>query len=100
MNTGCEIGALQTPRRYDILAVCVSVSVVLLGLGGWLTYLGLGPWYEQLQFPPFQPPAWVFTPTWTVVLTFLAVATWLVAREGESRNMSVALGLYGAQCVH
>ncbi|MEM9356234.1 MAG: tryptophan-rich sensory protein [Pseudomonadota bacterium] len=77
----------------------MSISVVLLGLGGWLTYLGLGPWYDNLHLPPFQPPAWAFTPMWTLVLTLLAIATWLVARHGKRGCTGLALGLYGAQCV-
>jgi benzodiazapine receptor len=77
------------------------VSVGLLLLGGWLTYLGLDEWYYQLDFPPFQPPPWLFTPVWVVVLTCLAPATWLVARKVEVQGPLVmaALMLYGAQVV-
>ena len=95
-----QTDALQAAeKRYDILAILIIVSLVLLGLGGWLTYLGLGPWYEQLCLPPFQPPAWVFTPTWTLVLTLLAVATWFIARNRENSTNDLAIGLYGMQCV-
>jgi tRNA(Arg) A34 adenosine deaminase TadA/tryptophan-rich sensory protein len=87
-------------KRYDILALAACLSLTLLLLGGWLTYLGLGPWYYELDFPPFQPPAWVFTPAWTVVLSLLAWATWCVSRqESQTRGVGLALALYGAQCV-
>ena len=87
-------------KRYDILALTACLSLILLLLGGWLTYLGLGPWYYELEFPPFQPPAWVFTPVWTVVLSLLAWATWRVSRqESPTRGVGLALALYGAQCV-
>lgn len=77
------------------------VSLFLLVIGGWLTYLGLGDWYYDLTFPPFQPPAWVFTPAWVVVLSCLAVSTWLVTKLAMNniRAALMALGLYGAQCV-
>ncbi len=83
-----------------LFAIFGFVSLVLLFLGGWLTYLGLGPWYQQLNFPPFQPPGWVFTPVWLVVLFLLAWATWDVARRGNDDGSKVwAMALYGAQCV-
>jgi tryptophan-rich sensory protein/tRNA(Arg) A34 adenosine deaminase TadA len=104
-NSMAAIGAATTEdrgakpsARHDLLCVFGSVSLVLLVLGGWLTSLGLGDWYYQLEFPPFQPPGWVFTPIWIVVLTMLAVATWRVARAAQGRTW-VALSLFGAQCV-
>ena len=87
-------------RRYEVLVLTACLSLILLLLGGWLTYLGLGPWYYELEFPPFQPPAWVFTPVWIVVLSLLAWATWRVSRqESQTRAVGLALALYGAQCV-
>lgn len=68
-----------TPSTFDVgkalrlnsLAVVAAISLILLLLGGSLTYLGLGPWYYRLGFPPFQPPFWLFTPAWLVVLSLL-----------------------------
>lgn len=83
------------------LAGYSGISLILLFLGGWLTYLGLGDWYYSLDFPPYQPPSWVFTPAWVIVLGCLAVSTWLVACNAEKELHSAlsALTLYGAQCV-
>ena len=88
--------------RSNILLLGYSVaSAALLLLGGWLTYAGLGNWYYSLEFPPFQPPSWLFTPVWTAVLSLLAVSTWFVAKESSSKPIASvnALTLYGAQCV-
>jgi len=85
-------------RRCDLLLGFGVISLGLLLLGGWLTYLGLGPWYRQLNFPPYQPPAWLFSPVWTAVLALLAIATWRVARE-EHPGRWPAMAHYGAQCV-
>ena len=88
-------------KRHDgtlwSLTVFGVVSLALLLVGGWLTYAGMGPWYDQLNFPPYQPPPWVFTPAWIVVLSLLAVATWQVASNGDRHRLAFAL--YGAQCV-
>ena len=73
------------------------LSIATLGLGGWLTSLGFGTWYDELPKPPFQPPGWVFSPVWTTLFVLLAVATWRVASHGA--RASTALYAYGVQLV-
>ena len=78
------------------LVIFGVASFVLLAVGGWLTSLGMGPWYDALQKPWFQPPSWVFAPAWTTILTLLAVASWQV----WSRAASARIGaLYATQFV-
>jgi tryptophan-rich sensory protein len=88
-------------RSYPLLAFFGVLSLILLLLGGWLTYAGLGDWYYELDFPPFQPPPGLFTPAWVVVLFCLALASWLVASHVHHRPgaAALALSLYGAQFV-
>jgi len=85
----------QPPRRLDLLALFGFLSILTLGLGGWLTSLGFGPWYDELKKPWFQPPGWVFSPVWTVIFVLLAFATWQIARCG--RAAKTALVWYGVQ---
>ena len=85
------------PFRPGLLALFSILSVLTLAAGGWLTSLGLGPWYDELQKPPFQPPAWVFTPAWTTIFALLAIATWRLARQGNPAKP--ALFVYGVQLV-
>ncbi|MEM1448809.1 MAG: TspO/MBR family protein [Planctomycetota bacterium] len=87
----------ENDARRDLLVRYAILSFVILGLGGWLTSLGMGEWYDALEKPPFQPPGWVFSPVWTVVLGLLAVGTWRVARRGEVAR--AGLKLYAAQFV-
>ncbi|MEM9702201.1 MAG: TspO/MBR family protein [Planctomycetota bacterium] len=93
--------AADTPAAGDgqrlLLGFC-GVSIAMLAAGGWLTSLGIGDWYRELRLPPFQPPAWVFTPVWTAILAMLAVAAWRVARTPHPGRW-LAFALYGAQCV-
>ena len=92
---------MDVPRSYPLLAMFGGLSLILLLLGGWLTYTGLGDWYYELNFPPFQPPPGLFTPAWVVVLSCLALSTWLIASRLHERGgaVALALSLYSAQFV-
>lgn len=64
----------------------------LLALAGWVLLcfaaaslgglFGLGEWYDSLKKPPWNPPGWIFGPVWTALYTMMAVAAWLVSRQG------------------
>jgi tryptophan-rich sensory protein len=49
-----------------ICAACVA------GLGALMTQLG--PWYQSLHRPSFQPPDWLFGPAWTLIFSLAAIA--------------------------
>ena len=51
-------------------------------------------WYDALHKPSWTPPAWLFGPAWTLLYVSMAVAAWLVWREGGWRPNRVALGLF------
>ena len=98
-----EVMAQNTTDKHSLISLFwyVVVSILLLGIGGWLTYIGLGDWYYSLNFPPFQPPAWLFTPAWVIVLSCLAISIWLVTAKvyENAHAVLLALALYGGQCV-
>jgi len=63
--------------------------VVVGGLAiGYLT--APGAWYAGLVKPTFNPPNWVFGPTWTVLYVLIAVAGWRVWLK-ESRGWPMRL---------
>lgn len=72
----------------------IAASFLLLALGGVLTSIGLSDraWYDQLDFPPYQPPAWVFSPAWIVILTLLAIATHRLSPSRQGRTTSSRTG--------
>lgn len=67
------------------------VLFIALTLGGG-TLIGLanmpGAWYEALAKPPFNPPNWVFGPTWTVLYIMIGIAgARTFARDARSGAM-------------
>ncbi len=70
-------------------AVC---AIAVAGLGGAMT--DIGPWYEGLAKPDWQPPGWVFGPVWTVIFACCAwsfAEAWASARTRAARATIVWL---------
>jgi translocator protein len=75
-----------------------------LALAGWLLlcfaasagalFVSTGGWYEGLVKPAWNPPAWLFGPVWSLLYVMMAVAAWLVWREGGWRTQRRALFLF------
>ncbi len=88
----------RTVASLGLLVASLAAVTLVAALGGALTARGLGPWYDALQKPAWNPPAWVFGPVWTALYALQAVAAWLVARAGwDTPGVRTALGLHGLQ---
>ena len=51
-------------------AAGAAVTVALIGM----TVTDLGPWYQSLQKPAWQPPDWLFGPVWTLIFALAALS--------------------------
>lgn len=60
------------------IAVAASVALGVAALGTAAT--DLGPWYQDLIKPSWQPPGWLFGPAWTVIYALAATAAVLAYR--------------------
>ena len=56
-----------------------------------------GRWYAHLEKASWTPPSYLFGPVWTGLYIVMAVAAWLVWREGGVRKYPVAIGLFVGQ---
>jgi tryptophan-rich sensory protein len=72
--------------------VAALAAVVVAALGATMT--DLGPWYQALRKPSWQPPDWLFGPAWTAIyaLTVIAgVTAWRQAPNSTAREWLIAL---------
>lgn len=54
-------------------------------------------WYDQLNKPDWNPPAWLFGPVWTILYTMMAIAAWRIWRKLGFTGGSTELSWFAVQ---
>ena len=88
----------MTPK-YQLLGLIVLIVICFAaaGIGGAVTTPKIGNWYATLAKPSWNPPSWVFGPVWSALYFCMAIAAWLVWRQGGFSAATVPLTLFGVQ---
>jgi tryptophan-rich sensory protein len=73
-----------------LLILCFAVA----GVGSLVTTPSIPHWYAALAKPSWTPPSWVFGPVWSALYLSMAVAAWLVWRQGDA---AVPMTMFGIQ---
>jgi benzodiazapine receptor len=72
----------------------IAFVALVVGLGTLSGFTNMpGEWYASLDKPFFNPPSWVFGPTWTVLYVLIGLAgarVWL--RQPASSAMQIWFG--------
>ena len=88
----------MTPKHPWIgLIVLLVVCFAAAGIGGAVTTPKIGTWYSTLVKPSWNPPAWIFGPVWSALYFCMAVAAWLVWRQGGFSGAKVPLTQFVVQ---
>lgn len=85
---------LPSGRPWIALTGWVLLCFAAASLG---SFFMPGEWYASLRKPSWNPPSWIFGPVWTALYTMMAVAAWLVWRQGGWSRQRQPLLLFLAQ---
>lgn len=86
------------PKRPWIgLIVFLVICFVAAGIGSAVTTPQIDGWYASLAKPSWNPPNRIFGPVWTALYLAMALAAWLVWRQGGIAGAKVPLALFGFQ---
>jgi tryptophan-rich sensory protein len=78
-------------RQLLALIIFLAVTFAAAGIGSIATAPNIATWYVGLAKPSWNPPDWIFGPVWTVLYISMAVAAWLVWRQGGLWQWALAL---------
>lgn len=70
--------------RTKPILVAAGAALLVAIVGGTITELG--PWYQALQKPSWQPPDWLFGPVWTAIFALAALSAATGWRDAPSRE--------------
>lgn len=79
-------------RRLRPAIIGAAAAIAVAAVGGTLT--DLGPWYQRLAKPWWQPPGPAFGVIWTVIFAFATasgVTAWREARLNSTRESLIGL---------
>lgn len=81
-------------RRQAVGLLGWAVVTFLAAALGARASISAAEFYAGLALPAWAPPASVFGPVWTLLYALMALAAWLVWRQGGWRAATPALVLY------
>lgn len=81
------------------LVVFLAVCFAAAGIGGAVTTPKIATWYATLTKPSWNPPNWIFGAVWSALYFCMAVAAWLVWRQGDFKDATLPLTLFAVQLV-
>jgi tryptophan-rich sensory protein len=82
----------DSSRLWKPVVAAGLAAMLVAALGATVT--DLGPWYQSLRKPAWQPPDWLFGPVWTVIFALAAISGatgWRRLRTAASREWLIGL---------
>jgi translocator protein len=73
-------------NKYTKILVCVASCLAIGFLSGQVTKDYIITWYPYIIKPSFNPPNWIFAPVWSMLFTFMGIASGLVWTKIEDNN--------------
>lgn len=92
------MSTLTRRQQFTGLIGWFLVSFAISAVGA-IASINAGSFYAELVRPEWAPPGWLFGPVWTLLFALMAIAAWLVWRNGGFRVHPIALSLFLVQLV-
>ncbi len=82
------------------LLISIAIPQLVGAMGAYFTITETGSWFQTIEKPPWQPPNWLFGPSWTTLYLMMGVAFYLVWKsEATLHKKRPAMILWIAQLI-
>jgi len=100
---------MKNKKSFIIKALILVIVCEIIGIIGRIaTAEGVTSWFQTIEKPFFNPPAWLFAPVWTILYFLMGISAALVWHKGtdngrerifemDNGNVRTALGLFAIQ---
>lgn len=89
-------------QKVNISKLIASIILCLLAgiIGSIFTASSIENWYVLLEKPAFNPPAWIFSPVWTILYILMGISLYLVWVKGlQYPGVKPAISIFLIQLV-
>lgn len=77
-----------------LLAICIAIPLVVGAISALLTKDSMMI-FQTVKKPPLSPPGWLFPVVWTILYTFMGVASYpVLTSEGTMEEKSQSISVY------
>ena len=74
-------------NKYLSLFIILTITFLASAIGGYTTSVCKEPWYSELILAPFNPPARVFGPVWTILYILMSAAIWKIWHNTRDKKI-------------
>jgi benzodiazapine receptor len=74
--------------------VSILPPLALGAVAGFVTAKAIPTWYVTLNRPAISPPNWLFGPVWSTLYLLMGVSLFMILRQRDSRERTVAIRIY------
>ena len=92
MNAGKSTSSIW--KLIIAILICESTGI----LSGLIANTGMNPWFDALNKPSWNPPAFLFAPVWTLLYLLMGISLWLIWKSNTPAPQKInAIILFALQ---
>lgn len=81
-------------KLFIAVLICESTGVI----SGLIANTGMNPWFNTLNKPSWNPPAFLFAPVWTILYLLMGISLWLIWKSNTPAPQKInAIILFALQ---
>ena len=76
-----------TWKLFIAILICEGTGII----SGLIANTGMNPWFETLNKPSWNPPAYLFAPVWTMLYLLMGISLWLIWKSNTPAPQKINL---------